>query len=95
LIILIGGFWSFTSLLFLQEADGQKTSNGIHYRLQLLYTNGEYLYLYFHFKNSPDFARQTEKTDKIFIQINSSTDIDELPKKKKLPSFQTQHFQKF
>jgi len=24
-----------------QESDGQKTNNGIHYRLQLLYANGE------------------------------------------------------
>lgn len=26
-----------------QEPDGQKTNNGIHYRLQLLYTNGNWL----------------------------------------------------
>lgn len=31
--------------LFLQESDGQKTNNGIQYRLQLLYANGELLYL--------------------------------------------------
>jgi hypothetical protein len=26
-----------------QESDGQKTNNGIHYRLQLLYANGNIL----------------------------------------------------
>jgi len=25
----------------MQESDGQKTNNGIHYRLQLLYANGK------------------------------------------------------
>ena len=25
-----------------QESDGQKTNNGIHYRLQLLYANGKH-----------------------------------------------------
>lgn len=31
-----------TCLLFFQEADGQKTNNGIQYRLQLLYANGKF-----------------------------------------------------
>lgn len=30
------------SLVVVQEPDGQKTNNGIQYRLQLLYANGKY-----------------------------------------------------
>ena len=33
-------------MILLQEPEGQKTNNGIQYRLQLLYSNGEYLRLF-------------------------------------------------
>lgn len=32
-------------MFVLQESEGQKTNNGIQYRLQLLYANGEYFIL--------------------------------------------------
>lgn len=32
--------------LLLQESDGQKTNNGIHYRLQLLYASGKQACIY-------------------------------------------------
>lgn len=39
-------FFNFLSILF-QEFEGQKTNNGIHYRLQLLYSNGKRNFCYY------------------------------------------------
>lgn len=38
--------WFSKSLIFsfFQEADGQKTNNGIQYRLQLLFANGKLVF---------------------------------------------------
>ncbi len=33
--------------MYFQEVEGQKTNNGIHYRLQLLYANGMLYYFIF------------------------------------------------
>lgn len=44
-------FFSFPEVFILfsllQETEGQKTNNGIQYRLQLLYANGEFFFFFF------------------------------------------------
>lgn len=39
--------------VFLQEPTSEKTNNGIHYKLQLLYSNGELSCVHLHHKNKP------------------------------------------
>lgn len=50
-----------------QEAEGQKTNNGIQYRLQLLYTNGQY------FQHRPRFSRINHlKSQNAQLSVNNS-----------------------
>ena len=37
---------------------GEKTNNGIHYRLQLLYSNGESFFFFFFFNNNKKKKKQ-------------------------------------
>lgn len=43
------GCFQYIKYLIFQETEGQKTNNGIQYRLQLLYANGKFLEISFVF----------------------------------------------
>ena len=45
-IIFLCGWLIFTNYCFHQEPNSEKTNNGIHYKLQLLYSNGEFCIQY-------------------------------------------------
>ena len=50
-----------------QEVDGLRTSNGIQYRLQLLYSNGEYLVTFW---RRPDLE-SVQSTEQFLFQRNT------------------------